>query len=167
MTAKTFLRVRQNGWRKTDWSAPRFTSLRRTRQRPCSGKWNLRNAFFIATGLSTTPPTRFSSPGTWLPRNWNKATPGSTIGFSRTHPSGAAARRIGVQCRYISRMSYLYKRSNRFWHQLIKHDLVHGVWRPLVEMTRLRHLQFRRQAGGGHEPRPKCRPGCFRRCLKD
>ena len=27
-------------------------------------------------------------------------------------------------------MSYLYKRSNRFWHQLIKHDLVHGVWRP-------------------------------------
>ena len=42
-------------------------------------------------------------------------------------------------------MSYLYKRSNRFWHQLIKHDLVHGVWRPLVEMTRLRHLQFRRR----------------------
>jgi len=42
-------------------------------------------------------------------------------------------------------MSYLYKRSNRFWHQLIKHDLVHGVWRPLVEMTRLRHVQFRRR----------------------
>jgi radical SAM superfamily enzyme YgiQ (UPF0313 family) len=42
-------------------------------------------------------------------------------------------------------MSYLYKRSNRFWHQLIKHDLVHAVWRPLVELTRLRHLRFRRQ----------------------
>jgi radical SAM superfamily enzyme YgiQ (UPF0313 family) len=42
-------------------------------------------------------------------------------------------------------MSYLYKRSNRFWHQLIKHGLVHGVWRPLVEMTRLRHVQFRRR----------------------
>ena len=42
-------------------------------------------------------------------------------------------------------MSYLYKRSNRFWHQLIKHDLVHDVWRPLVEMTRLRHVQFRRR----------------------
>ncbi|HLY61845.1 MAG TPA: radical SAM protein [Terriglobia bacterium] len=40
-------------------------------------------------------------------------------------------------------MSYLYKRSNRFWHLLIKHDLVHAVWRPLVELTRLRHLQFR------------------------
>jgi radical SAM superfamily enzyme YgiQ (UPF0313 family) len=41
-------------------------------------------------------------------------------------------------------MSYLYKRSNRFWHQLIKHDLVHAVWRPLVEMTRLRHVHYRK-----------------------
>jgi radical SAM superfamily enzyme YgiQ (UPF0313 family) len=40
-------------------------------------------------------------------------------------------------------MSYLYKRSNRFWHLLIRHDLVHAVWRPLVEMTRKRHLRFR------------------------
>jgi radical SAM superfamily enzyme YgiQ (UPF0313 family) len=40
-------------------------------------------------------------------------------------------------------MSYLYKRSNRFWHLLIRHHLVHAVWRPLVELTRLRHLQFR------------------------
>lgn len=40
-------------------------------------------------------------------------------------------------------MSYLYKRSNRFWHLLIKHDLVHGVWHPLVEWTRRRHLKFR------------------------
>jgi radical SAM superfamily enzyme YgiQ (UPF0313 family) len=42
-------------------------------------------------------------------------------------------------------MSYLYKRSNRFWHLLIKHDLVNPVWKPLVEMTRLRHLRYRRQ----------------------
>ena len=40
-------------------------------------------------------------------------------------------------------MSYLYKRSNRFWHQLIKHDLVHAVWWPLVELTRLRHVRYR------------------------
>jgi len=40
-------------------------------------------------------------------------------------------------------MSYLYKRSNRFWHLLIKHHLVHAVWRPLVELTRIRHLRFR------------------------
>jgi radical SAM superfamily enzyme YgiQ (UPF0313 family) len=40
-------------------------------------------------------------------------------------------------------MSYLYKRSNRFWHLLIKHDLVNPVWKPLVEMTRWRHVRFR------------------------
>jgi len=42
-------------------------------------------------------------------------------------------------------MAYLYKRSNRFWHLLIKHDLVHPVWRPLVEMTRRRHVRYRRR----------------------
>jgi radical SAM superfamily enzyme YgiQ (UPF0313 family) len=49
-------------------------------------------------------------------------------------------------------MSYLYKRSNRFWHLLIKHDLVHTVWRPLVELTRLRHLHFRRELAARAEP---------------
>jgi radical SAM superfamily enzyme YgiQ (UPF0313 family) len=42
-------------------------------------------------------------------------------------------------------MSYLYKRSNRFWHLLIKHDLVNPVWKPLVELTRLRHVRYRRR----------------------
>jgi radical SAM superfamily enzyme YgiQ (UPF0313 family) len=41
-------------------------------------------------------------------------------------------------------MSYLYKRSNRFWHLLIKHDLVHTVWSPLIELTRLRHIYYRK-----------------------
>ena len=41
--------------------------------------------------------------------------------------------------------SYLYKRSNRYWHFLIKHRLVHAAWWPLVELSRLRHLAFRRQ----------------------
>jgi radical SAM superfamily enzyme YgiQ (UPF0313 family) len=40
-------------------------------------------------------------------------------------------------------MSYLYKRSNALWHLLIRHDLVHAVWSPLVELTRRRHLRFR------------------------
>jgi hypothetical protein len=35
--------------------------------------------------------------------------------------------------------------SNRFWHLLIKHDLVNPVWKPLVEMTRLRHVRYRRR----------------------
>jgi radical SAM superfamily enzyme YgiQ (UPF0313 family) len=42
-------------------------------------------------------------------------------------------------------MSYLYKRSNRFWHLLIKHDLVNPVWKPLVEMTRWRQVRYRRR----------------------
>jgi radical SAM superfamily enzyme YgiQ (UPF0313 family) len=42
-------------------------------------------------------------------------------------------------------MSYLYKRSNRIWHQLIRHRLTGTVWRPLVEWTRRRHLRFRRR----------------------
>lgn len=40
-------------------------------------------------------------------------------------------------------MSYLYKRSNRFWHFLIRRNLTHVVWSPLVELTRRRHLRFR------------------------
>jgi radical SAM superfamily enzyme YgiQ (UPF0313 family) len=42
-------------------------------------------------------------------------------------------------------MSYLYKRSNRYWHQLIRHNLTAVAWRPLVEWTRRRHLKFRRE----------------------
>jgi radical SAM superfamily enzyme YgiQ (UPF0313 family) len=42
-------------------------------------------------------------------------------------------------------MSYLYKRSNRFWHLLIRHRLTGTVWRPLVEWTRRRHVRFRRE----------------------
>jgi radical SAM superfamily enzyme YgiQ (UPF0313 family) len=40
-------------------------------------------------------------------------------------------------------MSYLYKRSNRFWRFLIRQHLVQTAWRPLVELTRRRHLRFR------------------------
>jgi radical SAM superfamily enzyme YgiQ (UPF0313 family) len=40
--------------------------------------------------------------------------------------------------------SYLYKRSNRLWRFLIKHRLVRKVWQPLVELTRRRHLAYRR-----------------------
>jgi radical SAM superfamily enzyme YgiQ (UPF0313 family) len=41
-------------------------------------------------------------------------------------------------------MSYLYKRSNLFWHFLIHSRMTATVWRPLVEITRRRHLRFRR-----------------------
>ena len=42
-------------------------------------------------------------------------------------------------------MSYLYKRSNRLWHLLIRHQMTAIVWRPLVEWTRRRHVGFRRR----------------------
>jgi radical SAM superfamily enzyme YgiQ (UPF0313 family) len=42
-------------------------------------------------------------------------------------------------------MSYLYKRSNRFWHQLIQRHLVHAAWKPLIELSRVRHLHYRRK----------------------
>jgi radical SAM superfamily enzyme YgiQ (UPF0313 family) len=42
-------------------------------------------------------------------------------------------------------MSWLYKKSNPFWHVLIRHGLVRRAWSPLVELTRRRHLAFREQ----------------------
>jgi radical SAM superfamily enzyme YgiQ (UPF0313 family) len=42
-------------------------------------------------------------------------------------------------------MSYLYKRSNRIWYWLIRHRLTARVWRPLIELSRRRHLRFRRR----------------------
>jgi hypothetical protein len=48
-------------------------------------------------------------------------------------------------------MSYLYKRSNRIWHFLIRHRLTAFVWRPLVELSRRRHLQFRRRLAARHD----------------
>jgi radical SAM superfamily enzyme YgiQ (UPF0313 family) len=42
-------------------------------------------------------------------------------------------------------MSYLYKRSNWLWHPLIRGRMTARAWRPLVELTRRRHLRFRRR----------------------
>ena len=54
---------------------------------------------------------------------------------------------------------YLYKRSNRLWRFLIKHQLVHAVWRPLVEMTRVRHLAYRRRLAAQAETQNYPAPG--------
>ena len=42
-------------------------------------------------------------------------------------------------------MCYLYKKSNWYWHLLIKYRLTHLAWHPLVEWTRRRHLKFRKR----------------------
>ena len=47
---------------------------------------------------------------------------------------------------------YLYKRSNRLWHFLIKRRLVRRVWRPLVELTRRQHVAFRKRLRVVSEP---------------
>jgi len=53
-------------------------------------------------------------------------------------------------------MACLYKRSNRLWEFLIRHDLTAAAWAPIVEWTRRRHLRFRarleeRKTGGRSE----------------
>jgi hypothetical protein len=42
-------------------------------------------------------------------------------------------------------MSYLYKKSNWLWPLLIQSGLTAAAWRPLVELSRRRHLMFRRR----------------------
>ena len=54
-------------------------------------------------------------------------------------------------------MSYLYKRSNRIWHWLIRHRLTALVWRPLIELSRRRHLKFRRRLAAAAEPANEAR----------
>lgn len=57
-------------------------------------------------------------------------------------------------------MSYLYKKSNRLWAFLIRRRWTARVWRPLVELSRRRHMRFRRHLAPssdlGHRTR---RPG--------
>jgi len=52
-------------------------------------------------------------------------------------------------------MSYLYKRSNRLWPFLIRHQLTHLVWRPLVEVSRRRHVRFRRRLAARQASMPE------------
>lgn len=56
-------------------------------------------------------------------------------------------------------MSYLYKRANALWPVLIRHNLTAPVWRPLVEMSRRRHLRFRRRLALAASPAGRFAPG--------
>jgi len=42
-------------------------------------------------------------------------------------------------------MSYLYKKSNWLWHNLIRTNMTRAVWSPLIELTRRRHLRLRKK----------------------
>jgi radical SAM superfamily enzyme YgiQ (UPF0313 family) len=50
-------------------------------------------------------------------------------------------------------MSYLYKKTNLVWHLLIRLRLTALIWRPLVELSRQRHVRFRRRLAAGAEKR--------------
>jgi radical SAM superfamily enzyme YgiQ (UPF0313 family) len=56
-------------------------------------------------------------------------------------------------------MSYLYKRANGLWPILIRHDLTARVWRPLIEITRRRHVRFRRRLALAAESASHVSPG--------
>jgi radical SAM superfamily enzyme YgiQ (UPF0313 family) len=56
-------------------------------------------------------------------------------------------------------MSYLYKRANRLWPFLIRHRLTAAVWRPLIELSRRRHLRFRRRLEAAPCPGAPAQPG--------
>ena len=43
-------------------------------------------------------------------------------------------------------MSYLYKKTNRVWPWIIRHRLTHAIWSPLVELSRRRHVRWRKRA---------------------
>ena len=69
-------------------------------------------------------------------------------------------RQISAIAPYLA-MCYLYKRSNKLWHFLIRWRLTHALWKPLVEITRRRHLRFREHLGETTDPGAQPTTGHF------
>jgi radical SAM superfamily enzyme YgiQ (UPF0313 family) len=120
--------------------------------------------FHILTPYPGTPLFRqFESQGRILHRDWDKydtahvvfqpkhMSPeeldrGYAYCYSKLFSHGSIWRRRPTDSRAVPAylaMSYLYKRSNTFWHLLIRHRQTHNVWRPLIELSRRRHLRLR------------------------
>jgi radical SAM superfamily enzyme YgiQ (UPF0313 family) len=126
--------------------------------------------FHILTPYPGTPLFRqMEAEGRLLHRNWDLYDTGHVVfrprhmsveqlvdGYAwcyrRLFSAGSIWRRRPADWRAVPAylaMSYLYKRSNRLWHLLIKRRLTRAAWRPLVEWTRARHVKFRRRLEGG------------------
>jgi radical SAM superfamily enzyme YgiQ (UPF0313 family) len=122
--------------------------------------------FHILTPYPATPLFRqMESEGRLLHRDWSLYDTGHAVFrprhmspeeleqgygwlYERLFSPGSIWRRRPEDWRAVAPylgMSYLYKRSNFVWHSLIQRRLVHRVWSPLVELTRRRHLRFRRR----------------------
>jgi radical SAM superfamily enzyme YgiQ (UPF0313 family) len=120
--------------------------------------------FHILTPYPGTPLFRqFETEGRLLHRDWSRydtahvvfrprhMTPGQLAGgyarcYERLFSLASIWRRRPENAEavlpYLA-MSYLYKKSNPLWVHLIRHRLTARAWRPLVEITRRRHLRFR------------------------
>ncbi|MDH3628192.1 MAG: B12-binding domain-containing radical SAM protein [Acidobacteriota bacterium] len=122
--------------------------------------------FHILTPYPGTPLYRqFESEGRLLHRDWELYDTANVVfrpkrmsveqleeGYAglyrRLFSHGSIWRRRPADLRAVSAylaMSYLYKRSNRIWHALIRNRLTARMWRPLIELSRRRHLNFRRR----------------------
>jgi radical SAM superfamily enzyme YgiQ (UPF0313 family) len=122
--------------------------------------------FHILTPYPGTPLFRqLECEGRLLHKNWNlydtahvvfrpknmskeQLEEGYASCYERLFSHGSIWRRRPIDPRalpaYLA-MSYLYKRSNFLWHLIIRRRLTHAVWSPLVELTRRRHVRFRRE----------------------
>ncbi|MFO1513584.1 MAG: radical SAM protein [Verrucomicrobiota bacterium] len=96
--------------------------------------WNLYDTANVVFQPKHMTPEELSLGYDWLYRRLF-----SHASIWRRRPTGALS-----ALTYLA-SSYLYKRSNRYWHFLIKHRLVHAAWWPLVELSRLRQLAFRQK----------------------
>ncbi len=68
--------------------------------------------------------------------------------YERLFSAASVWRRRPVDWRAVPAylaMSYLYKKSNWLWPLLIRYRLTAAMWRPLAELTRWRHVHFRRR----------------------
>jgi radical SAM superfamily enzyme YgiQ (UPF0313 family) len=63
-------------------------------------------------------------------------------------------------------MSWLYKRNNHLWRFLIKHQLVHRVWQPLISWSRWRHLSYRKRLQEATDEQEKHQPSVCCICTK-
>lgn len=109
------------------------------RQMEAEGRLLHRNWNLYDTAHVVFQPKHMSPEELYLGYDWLYRRLFSHASIWRRRPSEALS-----ALTYLA-SSYLYKRSNRYWHFLIKHRLVHAAWWPLVELSRLRQLAFRRK----------------------
>jgi len=116
------------------------------RQMEAEGRLLHRNWNLYDTAHVVFQPKHMSPEELYLGYDWLYRRLFSHASIWRRRPNGALS-----ALTYLA-SSYLYKRSNRYWHFLIKHRLVHAAWWPLVELSRLRQLAFRRKLLNRPEP---------------